>query len=154
MAFTQGENVETDDYLALFTTLEEIRAKHVAMSKIISDNKKKLQDTTLGGNTAHGVDVGVYAEPDNVSKVKKALAFIETYAVDLSGFSSSISVPEVDTLLKAGNLSTAKTKIDAAKKVCANCSFNSSVQSFNSSADGFNSSNNGSWNSSWNGVVC
>ena len=152
MAFTAGSTVDDADYDALFTTLEAIRAKHVARKGISSANKTKLQDKTLGGNVIT-VNAGTQAKATQVQEIKDSLKFIETFAVDLSGFSSKITVPAVGDLLKASVMSGNKTALSSAQSVCANCSFNSS---YDSSVCSFNSGFNpfGSWNSSWNGVVC
>lgn len=152
MAFTAGSIVDDADYDALYTTLEAIRAKHVARKDISQSNKTKLQDETLGGNVIT-VNAGTQTKSTQVQEVKDSLKFIETYAVDLSGFSSKITVPSVGALLSASTMKTNNTTLNSAKSVCANCSFNSS---YNSSVCSFDSGFNpfGSWNSSWNGVVC
>ena len=160
MAATQGQPVNGSDYNALFTTLEAIRAKHVAQADISNTNKRKLQDTTLGGNVV-SVSNGTEVLQSQIQSVFNAMDFLDDYASALSGFASKITVPKAGDLLKATTITSAQTQLNSANKVCAFCNFDSS---FDSSFDsGFSSgggggdcgfSSNGSWNSSWSGVVC
>lgn len=143
MAATKGNLVDDADYDALFTTLEKIRAKHVAQPGITSANKTKLQDTTLGGNVIT-VNAGTSVLANQMQKIFNAMDFLDDYAANLSGFAAKIPVPKAGDLLQATTITTAQTQLDNANAVCANCSFSTC----------FSCSHNGSWNSSWNGVVC
>lgn len=174
MSFTASESVNASDYNALFTTLEQIRAKHAARAGLTSTQSKKLSDTSLGSNK-NSVSTGEYPYPDNVSKVKGAVNFLATFAPNLTNFTSSVAIPSTGDLLKATELKSLQDTINAQNSQCAFCDFNSSFNSnfntnFNSSFRSgfngsfnsgffsgncfFNSGNFASFNSSWNGVFC
>ena len=136
MAISTGDSVAASTFNALFTTLNSIRAKQYARNDVTSSN---LSSAWTGPAV-----VGANPVPSDIQSFKTKVGYLESGVSNISGFSSSISIPSVGDLLKASTITTMETVVSGLSSECVDCTFNSS---FNAS---FNSSFNASFNSSFN----